>query len=909
MNFRQLFLRDAVFYRKSFLALAASAALVGAILTSALLIGDSVRGTQYDLWNANTAFVNERLRFPTPVRTELPGAVLHATGLVDSDVSAHVYAFPDSPIQGRDAYCSSALAEKLQLQNGDLVTVRLQTISAIESESLAGLPPELRQIQFVYRGIWPGKEADGNFENTQLRANNLFVGHEFLAQTLGLEKNAVNEVWLPEGAEKTALSEETVWELSSLYFDEWEGRPLLKSRQYFLPQQIPALFPDAEKGLTTFAESFSTSTDELRYFFVGAFEKSLPVAGNHALLSGNLPKKPDFAAPATLTFFQTDAYRKIVRAKHVFTHVAQTTDDALLSAVLNPEIPGLTDAADCSHWKAGLPIDFDRITQEDQTWWERYQSKPKLYLNFQQAQELFCPGKCTVLIFDADANREEIQAKIVAFLREQPNLFLRENVAETLRQNIDQGIHFATLFLGLSFFIIVSALLVLGMLLRLHLFDRREALNLLAEYVPDRRKWLIFQLLELAAILLPGTLAGLVLGVFLCQFQLRLLENVWNGIVLMNRLHFHARAESFLLAFGLTFLFSFSLASLSLASPTRKKRYFLPHFHNIPTPLALGTLTFFRLWGEYRRAVLLLILGFLGTLGVGAFGIKNRGEDGFSHAFVAETILPVVPPHDAPFPPGGLAVRVKDADSADCSNLLRAETPTVYGCDLAALTGDAHFLNPQEAAADAGSLLWIMKKKIGDVIRYPHGNVTLRRSLKASVFQRGILVDRTTFETLFPEVQGARFFLIRDEKSAEAYRKYLASYGLTLTPTDAFMARAESFQNRYLAIFLQLGGLGFLLGLGSLLLLMVRNWHARQEEIRFLSDLGFSRRTLFAIYLTENLWLYLLASGISLALLCLLTLAAGLAWHVLLMGWILLTTVGTVLITLVFSLFFRVRSR
>ena len=60
MTFLRLFRRDCAYYRKAFLALAASAALISAILAGALLIGDSVRGTLHDRANRNAAFMAER---------------------------------------------------------------------------------------------------------------------------------------------------------------------------------------------------------------------------------------------------------------------------------------------------------------------------------------------------------------------------------------------------------------------------------------------------------------------------------------------------------------------------------------------------------------------------------------------------------------------------------------------------------------------------------------------------------------------------------------------------------------------------------------------------------------------------------------------------------------------------------
>lgn len=901
MSLWRLFLRDCAYYRKPFALLAAAACLVCAILTSAMLIGDSVRGTLEENVERDTAFVQTRLRFSTPIDMALPGGVLHTAGFIAPGVKTHVYAFPGAKIVGRDAYCSDALSRTLNLSIGDVFTVRLQTVAAISSEELLGRPPKLKQLQLIYRGVWNDEKRDVNFESPQLQACNLFVNHDLLTQTLELERNAINEQWLAQEDSASKLPDAAIWKLSQLYFERWGERPVLKSKAYFLPEALRQFRPDVIRGLTTFAETFSASKDSLHYFFIGAFEGDiLPVKHGQAVVSAELPG--EFQAPGELTFFTSDSYRKITRKTQHFAHVTKA-DDSAISAVLNPEVPGLTDADDCSRWEAGLPIDFDRITAGDKAYWERHHSKPKLYLNFAQAQELFCPGQCTVLIFERDADVDEIQSELIALLRQTPGLFQADQVTAVLWNNIRSGMHFAPLFLGLSMFIIVSALLVLAMLLKIHLLDRAAELRDLQTYTGQ--KWTGFLLTEIMLALLPGMAAGLLLGMFFCRVQLFLLERVWNEIILMNRLVFHAEPATFIIAFGVTFCSALVVVLLALPSATKTPRFLFSTSHAMRSIFALGSWSFLRRLGQYRACLVLLILGFLGTLGVGSFGIKARGEDAFGFQYVAETALPVVPTHDEPFPPDGLAIRVKDMDSADCSNLLRAETPTVYGCDLERLTGDADFLKGFSAAVDAGSMTWIMKKRIGDTIHYPHGDLTLRRTLKASVFQRGILTDSATFAHLFPEVQGAQFFLIRDRESVEAYRKLLEHYGLTLTTTDAFMARAESFQNRYLAIFLQLGTLGFILGIGSLLLLMLRNLHAERTAITLLLDSGFSKRSVFDLYLTENLCLYLTSAIISLLVLVLLAAIAHLHWPTLLLGWLGLTGLGVFLTSLTLHRYFR----
>lgn len=910
MNHLRLFRRDCVYYRKPFATLFVTAGLVCAVLTSALLIGTSVRGTLFDCLHRNTGFVQTRVRFAVPIETKIPGGVLHVRGFIPPGVKADLYAFSnDERIQERDAYCSEALAETLGLTEGDPFTVNVQTVTAIPGDTALGKPPEVRQVRFVFRGVLPGEKAEANFENPQRRANNLFVNLDFLARSLTLEPGVINEVWLPDETAAPNLPDDLLWKLTQLSLDSWEGRVVLKSKAFFLPESVTELFPGVARGLTTFAESLSGEgvPSGLNYFFVGAFEGDVfPVETDHAILSETIGGS--FPDGATLTFFVPDPFRGIER-ETCFLPKISMAPDLQVTAALTPEIPGLTDVSDCSGWNAAVPVEMDRITAEDKAYWERHKSKPKLYMNFAQAQRLFFPGRCNVLVFDPGTEAESVRRKIVESLRQGPGLFRTENVVETLSADIENGIPFAPLFLGLSSFIIVSSLLVLATLLRLHLFDRSEEFQILAMHVGADGKGDRFHLLELLAVLLPGMLLGLFFGILLCRFQLYLLEHVWNGIIRMNRLNFHARPADFFTAFFVTLLCSLAVLMISLRSRKTEHGYCYARSRPVRSISGLAGLSIIRRLREYRTCMVLLALGFLGTLGVGAFGIKNRGEDAFSHDYIAETTLPVTATHDEPFPPGAIPVRVYEADSADCSNILRANVPTVYGCDVRKLTGEPGFLDGFSAAADAGSMLWIMKKKIGDAIRYPRGTVTLARSMKASVFQRGILVDIATFEELFPEVRGARFFLIRDGESVEAWRKYLEPFGVTLVTTDAFMAEAESFQNRYLAIFLQLGLLGFVLGIGSLLLLMLRNLHARREEIVLLGDLGFSRNDLFLLYYLENVGLYLASAFFSLLLLAGLAFVAGLHFPTLIAGWSLLAAFGSTVIYVTLSRFFSSGSR
>ena len=177
--------------------------------------------------------------------------------------------------------------------------------------------------------------------------------------------------------------------------------------------------------------------------------------------------------------------------------------------------------------------------------------------------------------------------------------------------------------------------------------------------------------------------------------------------------------------------------------------------------------------------------------------------------------------------------------------------------------------------------------------------------MKASVFQRGILVGDDTFQSLFPDVQGARFFLIKDKQTAEKCKQLLEPYGLSTWTVDEFMSEAERFQNHYLAIFLQLGVLGFLLGFFSLLLLMLRNLHAERKTIQFLLVMGLSQSELYRQYMAENMLLFMSGAVPSLILLVILSFFAELHVPTLLFSWLGLTAIGLLLISAMLSAKFK----
>jgi putative ABC transport system permease protein len=255
--------------------------------------------------------------------------------------------------------------------------------------------------------------------------------------------------------------------------------------------------------------------------------------------------------------------------------------------------------------------------------------------------------------------------------------------------------------------------------------------------------------------------------------------------------------------------------------------------------------------------------------------------------------------------------RVRDGDDASCLNLNRAQTPRLLGVNPDLLAGRRAFtfakvmkdLNAEQgwqllrtksetpnsepetnevpAIGDATSIQWALGKKIGDTIEFTdergqNFNLRLVAGVAASILQGNLLIDEAEFTKRFPSESGHRMFLIDTPSNTRTgvveisamLTRALQDVGLELTPTTQRLARFNAVQNTYLNTFQILGGLGLLLGSAGLGVVVLRNVLERRGELGLFQAVGFRRRTLRWLVLSEHaalLWLGL-AVGITAAL-------------------------------------------
>jgi putative ABC transport system permease protein len=289
--------------------------------------------------------------------------------------------------------------------------------------------------------------------------------------------------------------------------------------------------------------------------------------------------------------------------------------------------------------------------------------------------------------------------------------------------------------------------------------------------------------------------------------------------------------------------------------------------------------------------------------------IRGSGTGGF--ALFAESAIPVL--YDLNSPEGArfygldglgerslafVPFRVRPGDDASCLNLNRVSSPRLLGVDPEELsrreaftfiksTGD---IDPQDpwsgldgtlpggvipAVADNTVIVWGLGKAVGDTLTYRDEkgepfSVLLVGGLANSVFQGSLIISERHFLEKYPSLSGYRLFLIdapREDLSQTAgdISRAMQDQGMDLVPTSDRLAEFNQVENTYLAIFLILGSFGLVLGSVGIGIVVSRNVSERLGELALLRAVGFSRRSLQALVLSEHL--ALLLAGILLGLL------------------------------------------
>ena len=671
----RLVLASLVFHARAHAASLAGVVAAGAVLTGALALGDSVRaslaralgnrvgGVEAVLGSGERFFgvaLAQRLAgrvsgLACAPAIQLPAVVATPDGsrrVADAQllgVEASFFALAPEPGAGaralpapEEAWVGAELARVLALAPGDELVLRVPRPSATTRElALVSVEEAIRPLRVRVARVL----ADEEFGAFSLEAGaapraNLFVAREWLAQRLGVAERA-NRVFLQLGGarlEAVDAALHAAWELADVglaWRDAGASRELLSDQVFLADTLVRAASAGEPVPLAVlgyFVNALAHGDRATPYSTVAALggleARVAPDLGGWRAQLGELGADDivlnawtanDLRAAVgdeiTLRYFVLGSGRALVERTHAFRVRAVLPMDGIgADPTLSPEFPGIGDAENCRDWDPGIPIDLDRLRDEDEAYWDLYRGAPKAFVSLATARELWGSrfGALTSLRV-ASGEEDGLVARLRAV---DPGVFglpLRAVARESSATS-----DFGGLFLGLSCFLIASALLLTALFFAFGAERRAGELGVLRVTGFGAGQVARLWLGEAAVVCALGAVLGVGIGLGYTRLLLAALEHAWRGAVGRTELAFAVEPPTLLLSFGLALLLALGAVALVVRRALRARAIAL-------------------LWGEIepeaprggraraRRAG--LVLGRVGALGglVGAFAVGDAG--------------------------------------------------------------------------------------------------------------------------------------------------------------------------------------------------------------------------------------------------------------------------------------------
>jgi len=588
-------IRSIVHYRKQHLALFFSMTLTAAVLTGALIVGDSIRyslNRMVDTRLGNTKFaITGGSRFlDTKSASKLAGTlnvpvapVLILKGIainqesgtrvnnanvigIDSSFSRirpEPFPFPSAS----EVVIGKALADRLNLKTGGELLIRVENANPVPVNApFSREPAPTTAFRLTIKAI-AGDEQLGRFNlgNDQSTPLNIFVSESFLSRKLSLE--GLSNTFLIGGekdkysAEQVTKSFMSVWSLKDLGLSventNKKGTWDLVSNRIFIDTIIEHSVLEAalpcQKVITYMINDIGSKGKHIPYSFASAVSSDLSgkvLNINDAII--NRWTAEDLGAgigdSIKISYYVIASMRELheVSRSFIIRNIIENTSENI-DRTLMPRFQGLSDAASCKDWDAGVPIDLKRIRDKDEKYWNDYRGTPKILISLEAGRKLWKNqfGSLTAIRFsDMDASREKLTSVLLHKIQPSQAGLQVVDVRKDGTNAAGNAVDFTELFLSLSFFVIVAAIMLTVLIYSLHFRRRSSETALLSGLGFSQRRIIRLRLLEASLVIFTGSILGSLSGILYNFGLVAGLNSVWNDIVRTNMLKVHINTSS-----------------------------------------------------------------------------------------------------------------------------------------------------------------------------------------------------------------------------------------------------------------------------------------------------------------------------------------------------------------------------
>lgn len=636
-------------HRRVQLAVAAGVAVATAVITGALIVGDSVRGSLRELTLERLGRIEVMLVAAQPFRTALADEfsaqhsqqqswqrevvpLVLTRGTLKTTSTGHARLAtnlsvvgctedfwklgpggPETPLADGQIAITQTLAEELGAKVGDEVLLRLPAAGSLPGDStLADKEDTTVARRFELAAILP---ADGlarfSLRPTQRLPRNVFLPLETFQDVLD---------W-PDSANALAVAQPADGELSSLQFwDAVEETPLkptskdlglvvtrvtvgdsdelvgtqITSKAMVLPDDVADVVEERfasakpQPVVTYLANTIQIGDRKIPYSTISGLESSAELGplvgaeGEPIAISDDEIVLNDWAAndlgatvgdEVVVTYYEPETTHGSLREAEPFRlrlkaivpliH-ADGSPTAAADPSFTPELPGVTDQRSISDWD--LPFELvETIRPQDEEYWDQHRTTPKAFVSLDLAKRLWHTRWGTVSVMrlastDVDQVREKLAAAVDPVALGMIWLPVKLQGLQAARGTTS----FEGLFLGFSFFLMASAVLLIALLFRLGIEGRTAEVGVLAAVGFSAARLRRLLLGEATVIALVGAAVGVFAGLAYAKLMIHGLSTWWVAATVTPFLKLHVSPMSLVLGFVIGVIVAMATTAWSL---------------------------------------------------------------------------------------------------------------------------------------------------------------------------------------------------------------------------------------------------------------------------------------------------------------------------------------------------------
>ena len=582
MTLRDLAARSFRYYFRGNLAAIAGAAIATAVITGALLVGSSVKQSLSELATArlgNTAKVlTSSTFFREALAPEQGGTPLIAiegvvtrqsdnrrvSGVQIYGVDDRFWTFhkvEDSTPANREAALSPAVAAELDVKPGDQLLIRLEKPSAIPRESLHGRKEDSGKTIRVKAGKIIDRARMGEFslKPQQGATHAIFVKLSSLQKDLD-RAGRVNAILFPEQSHPT-LDKVTLADLGIKLKSDTDLESESGVISPALEEALRKTASDASPFLTYLVNRITDSATgkTIPYSLItGATLPHIAVVPGKIVLNDwaarDLGVGP--GARLRLEYYVWDPQGTLSTQSSEFEleRIIPTVNDRSLA----PEYPGITDSDSLQGWDPPFPMNLKLVRPIDEDYWKRYRTTPKGYLSIDDARRLWATrfGQSTLIRFQSGSTAGSVSTRLRSLIDPAKLGMMLVDVRSAAAAASKGSTDFGEYFLYFSFFLVVSALLLLVLFFQFGIEQRTREIGMLRAVGFSGTTVRRLFLLEGGLVAALGSVIGVPAGIAYSGAILYGLRTIWKSAVGTSDLTLHVTPDSLLTGWLIGFVFA-----------------------------------------------------------------------------------------------------------------------------------------------------------------------------------------------------------------------------------------------------------------------------------------------------------------------------------------------------------------